>query len=175
MGVVLTDLFGLAPLILLVAFVYIAWRFLRRKGNEADLAPKTGIGPALPGDGQPAITVAGCEHYRENLLQLFSEQIALERSTDDSIGEGDTVSKDIAVTLHLDDENEHDRNAVEVLVLGRRVGFLPRGLAPHFRAYLKRQRMAGKTFRCMGEIDLPLHDEDPFELRLDLPKLKVSP
>lgn len=108
-------------------------------------------------------------------MHLFGERLARERHDAGTISEGDTVTAEAAAFLTFDDQNPQDPNAVEVLILGRRVGYLPRGMAPHFRSYVKRSRLGGKSFRCMAEVELPLHSGEAIEVRLDLPQLKASP
>lgn len=171
------DLLALLPLLLFAGAVYLAWPSLRRLlpegAHKTRVAGSPGAEPApLTGDGQFRLNVAGCAHHRDNFMHLFGGQIARELAASESISEGDTVTHDVAATLVLDDANIHDSNAVEVQILGRRVGYLPQSMAPHFRTYLARQGLKGRSFRCLAQADLPLHLSDDFEVRLDIPQIK---
>lgn len=139
----------------------------RRPPSPTDAAAP----PIVHGDGKTNLEVAGLQHHRETMDQLFSAALKTARRSADEVEPGDFESIEVAATLRLTSDNAHDDQAVEVLLTGALVGHLSRAMARAFREYIKRQRLNGTVFRCPAQVDLPLHPDDDYTVSLDLPLL----
>jgi len=103
----------------------------------------------LPGDGF-------------SVLQTFSDvsppfeflsEVAGFRYTDatlESINIGDEAS------FETEPDNEHDADAIKVIVSGKRIGYVNRVHAPHFANWLENYRVAAEVERINGTEDRPL-------------------
>lgn len=161
--------------LLILAFLgWIGWLFLRPR-------PKSGsekAAPILTGDGSYGLSAAGVDHHAEPLSQIFASAIrdgrdsGLDEDAADPMDDGESDLHEAVAELRLDDQNKFDANAVEVLIAGQLVGYLPAKLAPYFRAYIKRAGLAGKVFRCRAKVDVPLSRGAAWSVLLDLPRLK---
>lgn len=161
--------------VLILGFLgWMGWLYLRPSKPRTTSAP-----PALRGDGSFNLSVAGTQHYEGNLEAAFASVIRSGRAgreddidpTDDA-DEGEFETCEAAALLRLDDDNPHDKDAVQVLLGGALIGFLPAKLAPHFRAMIKKQRLPGGEFRCAAKVNVPLSRGQYWDVQLDLPRLK---
>jgi hypothetical protein len=128
-------------------------------------------GVVISGDGKFRVIVVGVSFRQPAFAEVFSERLARERADAGTVAEGDFVTVEAPATLELEANNPHDANAVKVLVLGRHIGYLSAKLAPAFRRHVQTAGLRGTTFRCLVEVDLPLHASDNYLARLDLPWL----
>lgn len=175
------DLF--LNLLFTAALVFWVWRLVwprERTPQHQDPVPwetaaaanvATPRKPRLTGDGSFSLHVVGSTHYKTDLKALFRKRI--EEEMDDEVDEGDTAETEASVTLRLEDDNEHDPKAVAAFIKGRKVGYLPRSIAPLFRSHVASKGLLGNEFTCKGSIEMPLHPDGEFEISLDLPQLKM--
>ena len=95
--------------------------------------------------GHESVNVAGESHYQEALRAIA--------------GEGE-VRMDTEAHLIPEPENDHDPNAVRVEIDGRKVGYLPRDLAPAWGPRLaelaSRRRVGACEAAIVGGADTAL-------------------
>lgn len=112
--------------------------FLRRVlGGGTTATPRLGWYD-LPPAGY--FMVAGVEHHKGNLARSIP-------ATREEV-----VYDDVPVTLHRDPRNAYDRNAVEVRLNDRLIGYIPREQAGTWTAYLARLDDAGYGARATARI-----------------------
>lgn len=126
------------------------------------------FGPDTPvfkfrSEGTFDVEVVGESHYQEAIAA--------------AVGGPTPSGVDLVVEalLYLDDYNEHDKNAVRVLLGGETVGHLSRPYARRLRARLAEEgatkHILMVTARVRGGWDRGDGDAGPFGIRLDIPPL----
>lgn len=170
---------GLIPFLFVVALVLWVWyqlRGKRAKPKPANSRGSTPTSPLLKGDGEFALSIVGLSHHSATADAIFARQIRrlVKDNADEDEPDGlEGYSETITTTVELwpVDNNPADANAVEVRIKGQVVGYLPRGLAPAFRAHVKRERLPGPSYRCKAEVNIDLGQQCVDAINLDLPKL----
>ena len=117
--------------------------------------------PFLSGPGHFRIDVAGESFYPESFHALCGPRRA----------EG--VNIDVRARLKLQDDNAHDKLAVQITVKGHPVGHLPREAARAFRRTVRYGRLSiHETFECAAKIcggwDDGNGNKGSYGVRLDL-------
>ena len=160
---------------------YLVWRVLPRRKPPAltaqapEEAAQTAKGTRLPRDGAKPLTVAGIQHRSDDLRAAMAAKLKRYRADlgDDSIDDDETVELEVAARLQFEDSNVHDPNAVAVLIGQRHVGYVPAGMAPLFRAYVKRKALRGPVYLCDAEVEVEVKSGEPVSMTLMLPPLKT--
>lgn len=117
--------------------------------------------PFIPGDGYFCIDVAGESFYPESFFALCGPR------------REEGVTEETRARLTLQDDNEHDRYAVQVTIHGHTVGHLPREAARAFRRTVRYGKLSVyETFECRALIcggwDRGNGDVGNYGVRLDL-------
>ena len=178
--------------VIIAFFAWLAWRWLlpKKKPIGAQWKPaETFAQPVtksptpkdkskssavtLKGDGSFDIAIAGVEHYRAQLEKGFRSKLKEARGGAENPELNDSETINATLTLAYEDDNPHDGNAVSVLLRGVRIGYLPKGIAPLFRAYIQRENLQGSKYLCKAEVDLPLNPSGEWEIAVDLPRLNA--
>ena len=106
--------------------------------RPASADPSTGKSLLLRGSGWFGQEVVGESHYFQALRSLAGAALTGERET--------------TAHLRLEPSNRHDRNAVQVLIEGRLVGYLPRESAADYVDPLRMVEQSGKVAQCRARI-----------------------
>ncbi|MGG7603517.1 HIRAN domain-containing protein [Massilia sp. BKSP1R2A-1] len=119
--------------------------------------------PFIRGPGYYPINVAGESFYPEAFAALCGPR-GLE-----------PVNIEVRARLELQDDNEHDKQAVRVSIQGRQVGHLPREAARAFRRTVRYGKLAEhEAFECAAIIcggwDRGPEGAGNYGVRLDLPQ-----
>ncbi|MDX3655726.1 HIRAN domain-containing protein [Streptomyces sp. ID05-26A] len=103
-------------------------------------AGESSSGPSLllRGSGWFGQEVVGESHYSKELRRLA--------------GAGSTGEREMVAHLRREPSNRHDRNAVQVLINGSVVGYLPRESAAEYSTSLTMLERSGKTGRCRARV-----------------------
>jgi uncharacterized Zn finger protein (UPF0148 family) len=117
----------------------IEWEQDEKEGAAADrewrkAARAAGLQVARNEDESVSLAVVGESHYQRDLASLMA---ALATSPN-------AWSVDAVARLVREPSNRHDRNAVQVVIHGRLVGYLPRDDAEDAQPWLKRIERGGK-------------------------------
>jgi hypothetical protein len=159
------DLSFVLMLVVVIGVVALLYGLTRpTKAKTSGVASSEQVGQQfahLKGDGKFAVDVVGESHYRENLVRLTQ---AHWRDT-----RGDDL--DCIATLHLEDTNQHDPQAVQVRINGMQVGYLSREMARDIRQAIARDGPAPRReFAVTAKVWIPDRpQEDHFSVSLDLP------
>jgi hypothetical protein len=117
--------------------------------------------------GKFQVAVAGTSHYREAI-----ESIALNE-------EGTPAVAICLAYLEFDNQNQHDPNAVRVVVRNQLVGYLPASYAETYRSYLSELPAHVKHVSVAAAITGGLRTNDrtyEYSIELDIPdSLKMYP
>jgi len=117
--------------------------------------------PFIMGNGQFCVDVAGESFYPESFFALCGPR------------REEGISEETRARLTLQDDNEHDRHAVQVTIGGHAVGHLPREAARAFRRTVRYGKLSMyETFECgaliCGGWDRGNGDVGNYGVRLDL-------
>ena len=82
--------------------------------------------------GRELINVAGESHYQDALRELAGDETRLEATA----------------ALIPEPDNPHDANAVRVEIDGKKVGYLPRDVAPAYGPLVREPTERGRTAVC---------------------------
>lgn len=121
-------------LLVIAAGLFLWWREKRSKAQPKEI-------PFVRGPGLYEVEVKGESHYQANLESLCGPRKA----------QGEEMETN--ATLHLENGNRADRNAVRVEIGGKQVGYLSRPDALTYREELKRVGQAKlQVARCNAVI-----------------------
>lgn len=175
------DQFSISHWLIFGVIAFVIWRALARR--KPDSTPGTNSRATAPPAGPKvtrlptamckAVSVAGTDYRTDDLRAAVSTKLQRYRAElDDSIDDSETADIEVNALLQFQDDNPHDKNAVKVLVGNRHVGYIPAGLAPHFRTYVRRQGLPGPVYSCAAEVEVEVKSGDPVAMTLLLPPLK---
>lgn len=154
---------GLLPLIVLAIVAYFLWHLIRRSRGRSTTVRTEGT---IQGPGEFACEVVGESKYQRHL-----EKIAGGRTEE-------SAQLHKKAVLALEDDNQHDKDAVCVRIDGLRVGYLPRPMAKMYRKRLAEQNAPIGHYPIghylcealiVGGWDRGEGDKGHFGVRLDLP------
>lgn len=105
--------------------------------------------------------VVGESHYRDHLLRVIAAHPIKDAVDDGEIG--------VVALLRREPTNPHDANAVEVIVEGGRVGYIPGRDAARVGAYIAQFEARGLTAAVAAEIGWGDYPGAPIGVRLSMP------
>jgi hypothetical protein len=101
-------------------------------------------------DAEPPVKIAKGRGYTFNIVGESQFQDVLDDLAGPKTVQGTKV--DWTAELIVDDANEHDEDAIAVLIAGKVVGFVPRDEAASTRADLDLINPAGRAVTCYARI-----------------------
>jgi len=119
--------------------------------------------PVITGPGHYAIDVAGESFYRDSFTTICGPYCE------------DGYNLEVRAHLVLQDDNPHDKKAVQVRINGLPVGHLSRDMAREFRRAVRYGKLSEyEVFECAAIIrggwDRGPGDRGDYGVRLDLPQ-----
>lgn len=122
----------------LAVFIYLRYK-LSGAGLQSKLRDDSHV-PELDGLGDCDIDVVGESSYQHNLEAVVGPR------------QLKGVRINTTAVVWFEDDNKYDKKAVCVDIRGRTVGYLSRETAREFRAYIKKQGIAGWEWRVPAQI-----------------------
>lgn len=101
-------------------------------------------------DTTAAIDLPSSKYFPTEVAGEGSYQPTLERICGGRTEAGE--DRILPAALVLEDDNPHDANAVRVEIKGKRVGYLPREVAPIYRAWLQANGYGRVVGNCRARI-----------------------
>ena len=124
----------------------------------------------LPRHANTTVMIARGRGYTFNIVGESQFQDVLAQIAGPKTPDGAKAERTAQI---VDDDNEHDENAIAVLIGGKVVGFIPRAVAASMRADLARINPAGHPITCRAKITGGWRDADGHEGHYGV-KLSIS-
>ena len=155
--------FGIFVVIGVAVFLYYFFKALS-DGPPPDARPRSIPSgrepPRIKGNGRYSVVAVGESFYKPALHAIFGV-------SEEDGGE----EKHLDGVLVLEDDNPHDKNAVAVTLMGKKVAHLSREVAADFRKAIARDGLSQwKEFAVGVEVWVSDDPEDHYSVRVDLPE-----
>ena len=154
---------SLGATVLLLLGLAVLWQLFRAvRRSRSSRTSRADPVYNLEGTGEYALEIVGESHYQRALERICGGR------------KRDSVEKLVQASVVLEDENQHDDQAVRIDIDGMTVGYLPRHVARIYRLRLKElghPRIVGVCNAVIrGGWDRGAHDRGHFGVWLDIPR-----
>lgn len=153
----------LGTLLLIAVPIYLLYKALSYR-PLSDARPRSipsgGEPPRIKGNGRYSVEAVGESFYKPALHAIFGV-------SEEDGGE----EKHLDGVLVLEDDNPHDKNAVAVTLMGKKVAHLSREVAADFRKAIARDGLSQwKEFAVGVEVWVSDDPDDHYSVHVDLPE-----